>query len=105
MGDRPDERRSGLRARRKNGSRRGNEADGCARWPGNPPRYSKPQLRKEILTQSRSAAQPQPKQPQMNTDPTEGHKGNEELMNTRWGSEKLRRVGFCAHTKKRRENE
>ena len=28
-----------LRACLKNGSRRGNEADGCARWPGNPPPY------------------------------------------------------------------
>src|SRR6266581_1789931 len=26
-------------ARLRKGSRRGNEADGCARWPGNPPRY------------------------------------------------------------------
>src|SRR5438876_11098697 len=31
--------RNSLGACLKNGSRRGNEADGCARLPGNPPRY------------------------------------------------------------------
>src|SRR6266404_700370 len=53
------------------------------------PLFRAPQARSEELFNAETQrGKPQPKQPQMDADSTEGHKGNEELKNVKWGIRK-----------------